>query len=492
MAAVDSTVTNLGFGTIAGGLNVSIDEVAWISTSYVVAMVVAMPLAGWLAANVGRKRSLIAALTLFTAASFLCAISTSLATLTIARFIQGFGAGAMQPLATAALMDEYPRDDLPTAFKIIGFGGMVGPLMGPVLGGIILDNFTWPAIFLINVPVGLLTILLALSVLRDHNESGERSRFDWTSLALMSAGLVALQYVLTEGPRADWFASGAVVAVTATCVVALGTFVWIQLTSKAPLVDLRPFRGASFSAGILLSVVTGIGFTGTAFTVPLYFEQILGFDPTAAGLGIIPNGIALIFGIQIATWLIGKRISPVLIAAVGLVLLGAGTMWFALLGKDVGFAQIVPPRLVQGLGNGLTYIPLNVLIMRNVPKRLYDAASGLSGVARQIGVAVGYAVLTAVLVRAQTAANTDIFNAIHLGPARAAQALVPIQQWLIAHGYSAYDAQNDATPLLQQFVAHDAALAGFNQTFYIIALLFVGTLPLLAIFWRRAAAETDA
>ena len=482
MASIDSTITNLAFRDIAGGLNVSIDEVAWISTSYVLAMVTALPLSGWLAANVGRKRAFIISVAVFTVASLACALSGSLVQLTLARFVQGFAAGVMQPLGAAALMDAFPREDLPKVFKYIGFGGMVGPLAGPILGGTLLATFPWPAIFLINVPIGAVALWLGMTSLNEQSDRGERSAFDWSALALLGGGLAAMQFVIQQGPRDDWFSSPSVTAAALAAVVALALFVRGQLRSARPLVDLHPLSSPSFSIGLALAIVSGIGLTGTAFIVPLFFEQVLGFDAATAGLGVVPAAAATIVGIQIAGMLAARRVSPVVVALVGLGCFAAGTLWFCLLGKNVGFSEIIAPRLVQGLGNGLIYLPLNVIIMRRVPERWYDAASGLSGLARQLGVSLGYAVLSGLLVRAQTSAASDFGARVRV----TAAALEPIRASLVSHGFSAADASTYSLALFAQLAARNATLWGYNQTFFIIGMLSVVTMPVVALLWRTA------
>ena len=490
MASLDSTITNLGFGTIAGGLNVSIDEVAWISTAYVLAMVTALPLAGWLAANIGRKRAFMIAVAVFTLASLACALSGTLAQLTVARFVQGFAAGAMQPLGSAALMDAFPREDLPKVFKYIGFGGMVGPLAGPILGGILLGNFTWPAIFLINLPIGAATLWLASAFLPEQSERGARSKFDWSSLALLAVGLAAFEYLVQDGPREEWFASGTITAAAVTAVVALSAFAWLQLRTRLPLVDLRPLRVPSYAIGLALAIVSGIGITGTSFIVPLYFQQILGFDAMTAGLGVVPAAVSTIVGIQLAETL-NRRLSPIVVALLGLAFFAVGTLWFCFLGNKVSLSEILLPRIVQGLGNGLIFLPLNIIVMMHVPRRWYDAASGLTGLARQLGVSLGYAVLSGILVRAQAAAASDFTSRVRLGTPASSFGLEPIRAYLIAHGYSHADAISFSLPVFAKLVARDAALWGYNQTFFTIGVLFLITMPVVATFWRTAA-RSDA
>jgi DHA2 family multidrug resistance protein len=327
-------------------------------------------------------------------------------------------------------------------------------------------------------------------VLRDQSEPSPKSSFDWGALATMTTGLVAFQYVVQQGPRDDWFASTHVAIAALVAVVAIGIFVRGQFRAAIPLVDLNPLRTPSFSAGTFLGVVTGVGLTGTAFIIPLYFEQILGFDSTTAGLGMLPAALATFVSIQFAsTW--GQRISPVILALIGLLCCAGGTFWFCLLGKNIGFSEIIVPRIVQGIGNGLTYVPLNVLIMRGLPRSLYDAASGLSGLARQLGVTLGYAALSGYLVRSQSAAGTDLASRVHLGALGDALGLAPIRDYLVAHGMNAAAAATNATAVFQQLLARDASLWGYDQTFFVIGLLFLASVPAVAMFWRTATTGGD-
>jgi DHA2 family multidrug resistance protein len=307
----------------------------------------------------------------------------------------------------------------------------------------------------------------------------------------MAASLVAFQYAIQEGPRQEWFSSGAVSLAAVLTLVAGTIFVRGQLRAKVPLVDFNPFRSLSFSAGTVLAIVSGMGVTGTSFIMPLYFQQVLGFDLTAAGLGMIPAAVGTTVAIHVGSTPWARRLSPVLVAIVGLALFGIGTLWFCLLGKNVGFDQIIVPRFVQGLGNGLSYVPLNVLIMRGVPRKWYDAASGLGGLARQLGMTLGYAALSAYLVHMQTAAATDFLRRVHVNALGASLGLRPIRDFLVAHGIAASDAATYAPSVLQQLVLREATLWGFNQTLFAIGVLSLVSIPAVAVFWRTGAVGAE-
>lgn len=492
MGAMDSSIANVGFGVIGGALGVSVDEVTAIATAYTLAMLVVMPLSGWLGANVGRKRSFVLSIALFTVASLGCAFSSSLEQLIAWRLLQGLGAGAMQTMSSAVLLDAYPPRLHARAFQIWGMGIMVGPLLGPLVGGWVLASFPWQFAFLINVPIGIVTVALAVAFLPDVADAGERSRFDWLSLALLAAGLASTLFALQEGPHRDWFGSPSIVIATIAGVVMLSVFVIVQLAQRVPLVQLRLMRIPSFSVALLLATVSGIGLTGNAFIVPLYMQSVLGFDPVLAGLGMIPAAVASLAGIQLGGIRAAQRIPATVVTAIALALLAIGTVWIALLGGGAGFEQIIIPRALQGLGGGLFTVPLNLLVMRDIPSGERYAAAGLAGVTRQIAISVGYAGVSAVLAQTQLAAQADYASRIGSRNLTPSLSLAPIRGWLIAHGFSAADATQNALPVFQRFAYHAAAVASFGQMLFWMAAFFTVTIPVVLLVSRGGAAKEAA
>jgi DHA2 family multidrug resistance protein len=481
MALIDGTVVNVGLDTIAGNLGVSIDEASWISSIYVLAAVFVMPLTGWLAANVGRKRAFLYAVGCFTAGSLLCALCGTLPELVAMRFVQGIGGGLLLPLAMAALVDAYPAEDLPTAFKVYGASVMVGPAIGPALGGWILANATWPWIFLLNLPLGVLSLILVFAVLPEQSEHGERSAFDWTSLAIMIAGFAALQYVMQEGPRHQWFSSFDVTLAALVAVAALAVFVRIQLKASVPFVDFRPLAIPSYAVAMLLALITGVGFTGVALIVPLYMQDVLRYGPDIAGFIMVPSAIGTVIGTEVSGR-IAKLLPAPLVAAVSLGLTAAGTLWFAFLGDRAGFEQFLMPRFVQGLGVGLLYVPLNVLMMAQVPKKLVDAASGLGALIRQISIGFGFAILGSLIVQNRIAATSMSASRFRHAALFDDAGFAVIRRWFMAHGYASGDASALSVSVLQDLLVRAATSVAYAETFVIIALLFLASIPCLALF----------
>ena len=293
MAIIDVTIVNVALPTIAGNLGASIDDAAWVATGYILASVITMPLNGWLTAYFGRKKFYAACIGIFTIASLLCGTATSIWQLVFYRVLQGFGGGALQPTAQAIMFETFPPSQRGSSMAIFGVGVMVGPALGPILGGYLIDNATWPMIFLINVPIGIVAFVMTLAFVPDpHYIEKPKAGVDWLGLGLMATGLASLQYVLERGEREDWWSSSTIDILAALSAVTLLWFVLKVVREKHPLVDLRVFAFRSFTVGNILMVVVGFGLFGTALIMPLFFQSMLGMTALDTGMVLLPGAIA--------------------------------------------------------------------------------------------------------------------------------------------------------------------------------------------------------
>ncbi|HXP92516.1 MAG TPA: DHA2 family efflux MFS transporter permease subunit, partial [Candidatus Binatia bacterium] len=293
MAIIDSSIVNVALDTMAGNLGASIDEISWVATSYILANVVIMPLNGWLTAYFGRKKFYAACLAIFTVASFLCGTATNVWQLVVYRILQGLGGGALQPTAQAILFESYPPEKRGQAMAVFGLGAMVGPTLGPTLGGYIVDNASWPLIFYINIPIGVAAFVMTLAFIRDPSYIRKPERgIDWFGLGMMTAGIAALQYVLERGQHDDWFDSPAIVILTVVAIVGIAGFIIRELLEKKPFVDLTVFKNRAFTAGNVIGVVTGFGLFGLNLILPLYFQDVLRFNAWQSGLALLPGAAA--------------------------------------------------------------------------------------------------------------------------------------------------------------------------------------------------------
>jgi MFS transporter, DHA2 family, multidrug resistance protein len=434
MAVIDTSIVNVALDTMAGNLGASVDEIGWVTTGYILSQVIVMPLNGWLTARFGRRNFYAASLVVFTAASFLCGTATNVWLLVFYRLIQGIGGGALQPTAQAILMESYPHDRRPAAIAIFGIGAMVGPAIGPVLGGWFIDNYSWPLIFYVNVPIGVITFVMTMLYIRTPAYvKRDDSPIDVVALALLAAGLGSLQYVLEQGQRLDWFSSNLIVSLTLISIVAITAFVIRELRDATPLVDLRVFASQAFSAGNVITVISGFGLYGTGLILPLFLQNVLGFTPTDAGLALVPGAIATMLSLPLASRAI-RVADPRVLIAVGLGIFAAGAWWMGALNQDAGYWDVFWPRALQGFALGFLFVPLSTATLSEVPNARMASATGIYTLIRQIGGSFGIAVLLFLQTRFEDTAYAGIASSVTLANANIAHAvqhdgLSPIQLW---------------------------------------------------------------
>jgi DHA2 family multidrug resistance protein len=419
-----------------------------------------MPLNGWLTALLGRKTFYAASLALFTVASFFCGTARSIWVLVFYRVIQGLGGGALQPTAQAILFETYPPERRGAAMAIFGMGAMVGPAIGPALGGWIVDNASWPLIFYINLPIGIIAFLMTLAFIPNPKFIAKpKGGIDWVGLGLLTAGLASLQFVLEQGERDDWFQSQTIILFTVISAVALIVFVLKALRDKHPLVNLQVFKFRSFSVGSFLGIIMGFGLFGTALILPLFFQTILGMTAYDTGMALAPGAIAT----AISMLIIGRilnRIDGRWSIVFGTLLFAWSTWLLGGLTVQAGYWDVFWPRIVQGFALGFMFVPLTTIALSDVPVPELANATGVFTLLRQLGGSLGIAILTTLLTH-QTAVA---WNVLVSGVTQ-------------THGYS--------TAMLTQLVAQQSAMIAYNYLFRVTAIVFVLSTPLVFLIHRQ-------
>src|SRR5205809_1551978 len=286
---LDTSIVNVAIPHMMGNLGATLDQIAWVSTGYIVANVIVLPITGWLSAYFGRRRYFAASIALFTIASFFCCIAHSLETLVFWRIVQGLGGGALLSTSQAILYEEFPRSEYGTAMAIVGVGVVVGPTLGPTLGGYITDAFGWPWIFYINIPFGMLALALTLSFINDSRPPERVSKVDYVGLLLLAVGIGTLQTMLERGERLDWFDSREVITYGVISTVSLIAFVWHELTTEHPVVDLRILKSRQLAVGVVFGGVLGICLYATVFVLPVYLQNLQNFTAEQTGFVILPG-----------------------------------------------------------------------------------------------------------------------------------------------------------------------------------------------------------
>jgi DHA2 family multidrug resistance protein len=472
MAIIDTSIVNVALNDMAGNLGASLDEIGWVATGYILANVIVMPLNGWLTARFGRRNYYATCLVVFTVASFMCGTATSVGQLVVYRVIQGFGGGALQPTAQAILFESYPPDKRAGAMAIFGLGAMVGPAIGPTLGGIIVDNYSWPLIFFINIPIGIVAFFMTLRYIKDPSYvKRDRSPIDFIGLGLLTAGVASVQYVLERGQREDWFSSSTIDILTVVAVVALTLFILRELRDRAPLVDLRVFKSRAFSAGSGLGVITGFGLYGTALILPLFFQNVMGFTATGTGLALLPGAIATAISMPIASRMVARIDGRWLIAS-GLVIFAIGAWWMGGLTQEAGYWDVFWPRAIQGFALGFLFVPLSTATLGEVSREKMANATGIYTLVRQLGGSLGIAILQFLQMRDQD----DAYATLASGVTDANPAVQNYMQTL--HG---------SATSLWSMVMTNATVISYDQVLRLCAVIFIVSIPLVPLLnWRKA------
>jgi DHA2 family multidrug resistance protein len=466
MAIIDQSIVNVALNTMAGNLGASIDEIGWVATGYLLSNVIIMPLNGYLTAVLGRKNFYAACVAIFTIASFLCGTARSVWLLVFYRVIQGIGGGALLPTAQAIMFESFPPERRGQSMALFGLVAMVGPALGPTLGGYIVENYNWPLIFFINIPLGILGFFMTLAFIEDPHYIKKPERgIDVTALSAMVVGLASLQYVLERGQHDDWFNSGLIVALCITALAGMGYFIWRQIRDRHPFVDLRVFKILSFSVGNVIGVVTGFGLFGLTLVLPLFLQIVLGFDAWTTGLAVLPGALATALGMPIAGNLV-NRIDPRLSIAFGLLASGVAAWWLGSFSAQAGYWDIFWPRALQGFAMGFIFVPMSTVMLAKVPRAGLANATGLSTLIRQLGGSFGIAILTTLLVWKEKYTFTDLTASVN-------NAHYAVQNFLMQH------ATGPLTPTVQlnQMLQADSALISFNFLFRLSAIVFWSSLP---------------
>jgi len=479
MEIVDTSIANVALPHMQGSLNAGTDEVTWVLTSYLISNAVVMPMTGWLARMFGRKRFLISCIALFTLSSALCGMAPNLATLVVFRIVQGAAGGALIPMSQAIMMESFPPQEGGMAMAIFGIGAMFGPVVGPTLGGWITDNMTWRWIFYINIPVGIIAVIMAKYFIFDpaYLKRGKAS-IDYWGLALLTLGIGSLQVVLDKGQQEDWFNSSFIIAFSVISVVSLIFFVYAELKHEHPIVNLRLFKDAAFASGNFIMFMVGFCLYGSVVMLPLFLQTMMGYSATLAGLVMAPGGIASVILLPIVGAYIQKRSGRKIILA-GL-LLGAVSLFFMRgFTLEASFWDFVWPRVMLGASLGMIFPPLTRATLANIPRVEMGNATGMYNLLRNIGGSVGIALSATMLTRlaqfyqANLAGHVNPYNPIVQARLR------ELTEAAMARGMDAASSRQAALDIVYRIVGREAGLMAYTYIFWVIGLAFLVIIPFL-------------
>jgi len=490
---IDTSIVNVALPSMMGNLGASLDEADWIITGYIVSNVIIIPMTSWLAGRFGRKRYFVSSILLFTGASLLCGMSTSVGMLVGWRIVQGLGGGALLATSQTILVESFPPSRQGVGQAIFGVGAMLGPSLGPTLGGWLTDVYSWHWIFLINVPLGLAAAGLCATQLSDppHARPRRGIRVDWPGIVLLVIGIGSLQTLLEMGNREDWFASTWIQVLALAAAVGLVGLVFRELNTDEPVVDLRVMRRPALAVGCGLGVLLGVALYGSVFLFPLYTQSLLDWTAWDSGLAILPSSIATAFMMGMMGRLVW-RVGPRLLFMTGMVVMLAAFWGMSQWTLASGWDQILGPQILRGIGMGLMFVPLSTATLRALPAAEVGKGAGLYNLCRQLGGSLGIAVLTTVLDHRADVHRTAL--AEQLSPLRTASsaAWTQLSQYLAHRGMALADAQAAATAFLDRMVEAQASLEAFCDAYTLIGLLFLVMLPVGMRLARHAPGRYTA
>ncbi len=479
---VDTSIVNVAIPHMMGNLGATLDEIAWVSTGYIVANVIVLPMTSWFADKFGRRNYYTGSIILFTLASFFCGHATTLEGLVGWRVVQGLGGGALISTAQAILFDVFPAEERGSAMAIFGMGVMVGPTLGPTLGGWLTDNFSWPWIFYINIPLGILAGFMTWRNVPEpahHVERGDS--IDWPGLAFLILGIGALQVLLERGETKDWFQSREIIIETIAAVSGVILFIWHELRTDHPVVNLRILKDRQLAASVVFGAVLGFALYSSVFVLPVFLQSLLGFSAWDTGKVILPGAIAAAFTMA----LVGRLGSKV--DARGMIVIGVGlfawSMWLHYrLTTDIGAHDLLVPMILRGVGLGFIFVPLTGVAVANLSPTLIPQGTGLYNLARQLGGSFGIAISATLITRFREGAREALRPHLDAGAAPVRPMLDALTHRFQTLGGDLIQSQQRALAVLDLRLERQASMIAFEKVFLTMGITFVLALPLLLAF----------
>ena len=483
MEVLDTSVANVALPHIAGSLSATPEEATWVLTSYLVANAIILPMGAWFSMMFGRKRFYMICVGVFTVSSVLCGMAPTLGALIVFRVLQGLGGGALQPVSQAILVESFPREKQGMAMAVYGMGVVVAPVIGPTLGGWITDNFSWGWIFFINVPIGMVALLLTSPLVHDppylvRKSLGQDFQVDYMGFGLLALGLGSLEIVLDEGQRKDWLSSNYIVTfaiLTAVCLI--GVVVW-ELRQKQPVIDFHVLKERNFALATGSMLVLGFVLYGSTMLLPLFLQTLLGYTAMLSGMVLSPGGIAVCVAMPVVGMLL-RRYQARWLVIFGVAVSAAGLMAMSRFTLQLDYATAVRTRIVQSFGLAFLFVPISTVAFMRIPRERMNYATGLFNLARNIGGSSGIAATTTMLARRAQYHQSVLVS--HLTPYDPAyrDALAKAALALQAGGSSGSDAAAQAQGMIYGTLLKQSSMLAFADAFWVMGMLFLVIIPLM-------------
>jgi DHA2 family multidrug resistance protein len=481
MSALDTSIVNVALPHMMGSLGASVEEITWVSTGYILSSVIIMPIIALLSSRFGRKNFYLFCVMLFTCASTMCGFAWDLPSMVFFRIVQGIGGGTIIAASQAILRETFPPEEQGVAMGIYGLGVVFGPAIGPTLGGWLTDTFSWPWIFFVKSPLGVVNILLVMKYIEDPPYLvREKRKMDLLGLFYMTVGLGALQIMLEKGEQKDWFGSRFIIMLAVASLIGLALFVYRELTTKDPAVNLGILSNLNFTSATLLSGILNLALMGSLFLLPLLLQQLLQYTALDSGLALLPRSIAMGLSMPI-TGRIYNRAGPRVLVVAGMLINAVAFYQFSVLSLDVSFWDIFMPQFLQGLGMGMIFVALSTAALASMEKRLMTAATGLYNVVRQVIGSMGIAIAATLLSRGERLNRALLVEHVNTARDVVTSSVNTISGYLLTRGVGIAEAKEKALKILDGSVMQQSGIITYNHIFFDVSMMFLLCIPLVWI-----------
>ena len=478
---IDTSIVNVAIPHMMGNLGATLDEISWVSTGYIIANVIVIPMSGWLSAYFGRKKYLTGSILIFVGASFFCGAASSLGGLVFWRVVQGLGGGALLSTAQATLFEAFPPHEVGIGQAMFGVGVMVGPTMGPTLGGWIVDNYNWPWIFYINVPLGIIAAIMVLTYIHDAEHQERAEKIDVLGFLLLATCVGSLQFMLEKGERYDWFDSRMVTGLLITSIVSFVLLIWRELTTDEPIINFRVLKSRQLAAGVSIAAGLGLALFGSVFVLPIFLQNLHGLTANQTGLVILPGAIAS----AVTMAVVGKnanRLDARATVTVGAFMFFASMWLMSRMTLASGPEETFWPLILRGVGLGLIFVPLTGATMAELKVTELAQGTGMFNLTRQLGGSLGIAVMATLLTRFTSEKKALLTEHLTTMDPTSLGRLDAITRGLLARGMNPVMAKQQALMLLDKQVQAQASVLAFSRIYILSGFILVSALPLLFLF----------
>ena len=481
---VDTTIVNVALTDMKGNLGATLSEIGWVITAYAVGNVIVIPMTSWLSQQFGRRNYFAASIMMFTAFSFLCGNATGIWELVAFRFFQGVGGGALLVTSQTIITESYPIEKRGMAQAIYGMGVIIGPTLGPPFGGYIVDHFTWPYIFYINIPIGIIGTLLTLQFIRSpkFKEKTSTRNIDFIGIVLLALAIGSLQYVLEKGHDDDWFNDNIIIFLSVVAIFGIFFFIWRELTNKHPIVELRVLRNGNLRIGTILSFILGFGLYGSTFIIPLYTQSILGWTAEDAGLLFIPSGIATACMMPIIGKLMERGVKQQYLVAGGLIIFFLYSLWaYKILTPDTPTESFWWLLMFRGFGLSMLFIPITTLALSTLHGQEIGQGAAFTGMMRQLGGSFGVAVITTYISQKNMTHRVDLISKLNVTDPNVQNRISMMQRGFMSKGMTPDVALKSAYQALDFSVTKQAMVLSYMDVFLFIGIIFLICVPFVLL-----------